>query len=302
MTVTCAQHCSALAANRATAVPQVSGSGHRSRVPGHETAPAGPTPCGWLSVVGLDGPSLRPVDAALGTWVEPRLSRRIGSVTSLVPAGFAAYLRLAHPVGLTSTWAQVCEVTGQPAHSLMQFSTIRQPASAQYEAWRGPRPTPGDTGPHLLRRTLDVLAADTSDSECVFALWVGHGWIRGGTATAVLVSGVDDPSEPHRSTPPMFGSESLKASRLRLPMHDYVLLGGGLRAAMAIGWRSPDGDFFPQSPNLMWPADHGWFIATDPGHDSTVIGGGMELIDRVLVHAGLEAWPVASGDILLPAD
>jgi hypothetical protein len=65
-----------------------------------------------------------------------------------------------------------------------------------------------------------------------------------------------------------------------------------------MGHQVNDDWFSPQSPNLLWPADRSWCLATEIDFDSTLIGGPQELIDALLQCPGLEAWPVSPADDL----
>ena len=61
----------------------------------------------------------------------------------------------------------------------------------------------------------------------------------------------------------------------------------------------PDDDWFvAQSPNLFWPADRSWCVATEIDVDSTVVAGSTALVEAVLARGDLEAWPVQPADLL----
>lgn len=86
--------------------------------------------------------------------------------------------------------------------------------------------------------------------------------------------------------------------RVRLPGRDYLLFVGELAAAVDAGWRPlPELTLF-QSPNLFWPQDRAWCVATEIDFDSTLVAGSASLIDRILVAPGLDAWPVDPTDSL----
>jgi hypothetical protein len=53
-----------------------------------------------------------------------------------------------------------------------------------------------------------------------------------------------------------------------------------------------------QPPNLFWPAGRTWCAASEIDFDSTLVGGPAALIDAILDHPALEAWPVSPGDRL----
>ena len=53
-----------------------------------------------------------------------------------------------------------------------------------------------------------------------------------------------------------------------------------------------------QSPNLFWPADRTWCVASEIDFDSTLIGGSTELVDAILQAPELDAWSVQPDDSL----
>lgn len=56
--------------------------------------------------------------------------------------------------------------------------------------------------------------------------------------------------------------------------------------------------FSRKSPNLFWPADHAWCVASEIDFDSTLVGGSNNLIEAVLKTSELDAWPVRPDDSL----
>ena len=49
------------------------------------------------------------------------------------------------------------------------------------------------------------------------------------------------------------------------------------------------------SPNLMWPADHAWFVATEIDLPWTGIGGSADLVDDLLAEGSLDVERVEPG-------
>ena len=49
---------------------------------------------------------------------------------------------------------------------------------------------------------------------------------------------------------------------------------------------------FDQSPNLWWPDDRAWFVATEIDFDSTFVGGEDRLIAGLVTDRRLEALPI----------
>src|SRR6476619_3990082 len=92
------------------------------------------------------------------------------------------------------------------------------------------------------------------------------------------------------------GRSVLDGPRLRLHCRDYLLFTGSLSAAASMGWHAAPEWVVPQSPNLFWPHDRSWCVATEIDLDSTLVAGTDELVRAVLAAPGLEAWPVAADD------
>ncbi|MFR9804957.1 hypothetical protein ACL02T_22130 [Pseudonocardia sp. RS010] len=246
-------------------------------------------------------------DVGAGNWIAAHLERLDGTVGQHVPAVFDAYARVLHPphtmTGEPGTWALVCTTTATIAHPLMQWRTISRtrdvPATGGsgvtlHSAWSGSPPEEGTLPARSLTALLDVLAGPTGDQRCVFALWEGLGWVdgRGAWFTRAAADGtVIEEGEP----PSAFPLEVLDGPRLALPGRNYLLFTGPLADATGLG--APQA-IWPQSPNLFWPQDQSWCVATEIDFDSTLIGGSRRLIDAVLACPGLEAWPVSPGDSL----
>lgn len=208
-------------------------------------------------------------DVSTGDWISARLSGPVGTVGSVVPRGFPAYARVLHPVegDEALTWAQVCQRTGRIPHARMQWTSV-SPA----DRWAGGEPQVGNLAPAALRALIDVLDPSTGSQDCFHALWDGWGWI-------------DD-------------AELRPLPRLRLPLREYLLFRAPLAAAMRLGHCISPLWFEPQSPSLLWPADHSWCVATEIDFDSTLVGGGVDLIGAVLAAPALETWPIEPDDDL----
>jgi hypothetical protein len=165
------------------------------------------------------------------------------------------------------------------------------PLSMRGSLWPGSDPERGNLVPEVLGPLCDLLADHTTTPEhCFFCLWEGYGWIRGGAAAAAL--GSDEPISP------AFSLEELSRPRLRLPDRDYLLLVGPLPAALRIGWWHSADWIDPQSPNLFWPADQAWCVASEIDFDSTLVGGTSELVDAILRAPTFDSWPVQPDDSL----
>lgn len=144
-----------------------------------------------------------------------------------------------------------------------------------------------------------MLASHTADESCIFGLWFGRGWVHGDgqLERITLVSG-DSAPPPVEEVPPAFSAEERSRPRLLLPNRDYLLLTGPLSAASKIGDPAALGGFEPHSPNLLWPADRAWCVASEVDFDSTLVGGSSDLIRDILSAPGLDAWAIGPDDSL----
>ena len=246
---------------------------------------------GWQDVTPSDS-----VDAA--DWIAPRLHPFAKDVGSIVPTGFAAYARIFHPatgpVGhreVEMRWSEVAASSGRVAHPEMQFHAIATPVPGRphdLAIWTGV-PRDGTLSAAQLSALAEILPSyTTTPNVCLMCLWEGYGynttaWMTAADTPADLTPRAPvDPSFLARvSGPPRFAELLKRAKRVRLPGRDYLLFKGSVDQAE--GW----GD----GPNLWWPEDHAWCVASEIDFSYTYVGGSMKLIDEILNHGDLEALP-----------
>lgn len=244
-------------------------------------------------------------DPAVGAWIRERLGPFGATVTGLVPRGFPAYARVLHrasdgAAGLRR-WADVAAAHGTTVHPLAQFWRLvrwtGEPWAVQGQGDWGAMD--GQLDREQLPALLEVLAGHTdgaADAEVIAALWEGYGWIQGGGAVSVLSVGPVTATVEH--PPPAFGPEVMAAPRLELPGRAYLLFRGPMRGVRPFFSAGQSG-FWGQTPNLLWPTDRTWCVATEIDLDSTVVGGPRALVDALLAHADLEAFEVHPDDSLM---
>jgi hypothetical protein len=217
-------------------------------------------------------------------WRRPGSAPRLGGfgtgVGGVIPSGFDAYARILHPAttqtGAPARWGSVASAAGAVEHRLMQFHALVDATSPtehiKTAAWKGSSPNPGDLEPQSLAALLDVLSRHTKPAaHCWLCLWDGYGWFLGdGTAA--------------------------DAPRVELPQRRYLLFEGPLDAAAELGdWPLPDW-FLPQSPNICWPDDASWCVATEVDLPYTYVGGARDLVDELLIDVRLEVWEAQLDD------
>jgi hypothetical protein len=242
-------------------------------------------------------------DAAAAAWIAPRLVEQFGAVCGTIPTGYDAYARILHPAdpggGAPLRWAEVAEANGRTMHPLAQFERISTPAPRRGEPTPLhdiQPPIPGDLAPEALRGLCEVLQRHTPDaSRCWFAVWEGWGELTG--ASTVVTFASPGPPPPIRRAPSQWQLD-LRAPRFEAPDRAYYLFSGPVDDALRIGsWPTADW-FLPRSPNLFWPDDRSWCVASEIDFDSTLVGGSSDLVAEVLRRDDLEAWPIGPFDSL----
>lgn len=216
-------------------------------------------------------------DTAPARWVEESARDLSPAVPTPLPARFEAYARVLHPAeapgGRLLTWSGLAARAGVELTASTRFAQIAGAgagADAGAGAAAGAEPRQGSFPEELLPVLCEVLAAHTGEAEhCVMGLWDGWGWIGCG----------DD------------------VPRADLGSRAYLLYEGPVAAAADMGERG-EGWFFPQSPNLWWPRDRAWCVATDVDLDSTYVGGSARLIADLTDGPRLEALTVTVPDAL----
>lgn len=254
---------------------------------------------------------LRPLaDMSPAGWVVERIDDEYDfTVSGVLPRGFEAYARILHPASGPDEqpvrWNTIAAWSGRSTHPTVQFGPITRPRSGGYGRGTPPwdqEPEDGNLAPALLAALCQILAGHTGTAgDCYFALWDGYGWSDGAGVvfTARLPDGDEEPPPPlppPRPVPAEFPPEVMNGPRFGLPHREYLLFAGPLDAALELGHHPTDDWFIPQSPNLFWPADRAWCVATEIDLPYTYVGGSSALIDAVLADQRLESWPARLTD------
>jgi hypothetical protein len=233
-------------------------------------------------------------DVTGADWIGPRLHPFGEDTGSIVPEGFDAYARLLHPVEShrderRCRWADIAAENGRAIHSEILFEEISRPpvGATGDNDWGEPRM--GSLAPPEREVLVDILRPATATPEaCWFCVWDGFG-------------GLDDQGV---------------TARVRLPARDYLLRRGPIEAAlqptphrqgpgfgvMVFTTSGTEPPALPevfwedQSPNLWWPTDRAWIVATEIDLTWTYIGGTAALIRSILDHPDLESLPAELTD------
>lgn len=195
-------------------------------------------------------------------WLRASLITFGESVASFLPGHFEAYARIYHPFGYGNG-------TGPRAPSWRELSAaagieLRDPATAGAFAdsgWEGEQAWTGSLPPGVIGPLVEHLGrATTTPDRCFFAVWEGFA----------------DSPVPLTLEP-----------TLELPHRRYHVFAGpiegahtGLSSCLIIGH---------QSPNLWWPADQVWCVATEIYFAWTYVGGTRACIKGLLADPRLDA-------------
>jgi hypothetical protein len=231
-------------------------------------------------------------DVSRADWIGPSFTMPFGPwVGSFLPGGYPAYARILHRadsdmVGAGGArWAQVAEEMGTALHSLSDFWRLAGRVSARDEhtgGWNGENPNEGIMDAEIYEALPTLLRPHTGTPELWWvAIWAGWGGWR---------PRVNDPQ---------------RLPMVKLPGREYYLYRGSaddVARHRYDQWQDdirtrPDWPSF-QSPNMIWPDDRAWFVATEVDFDSTLVGGPGTLVRDILAHPDLEAFEVHEGDCI----
>lgn len=209
-------------------------------------------------------------------------------VSSWIPSGFEAYARILHPVEERDNeelirWRDVARWAGVAIDSNTSWPEVALPAFplGAEPPWRGQGPREGSLSRADTLALVHVLALRPTGT-CFFGVWEGYGGdlaVRGPDASEVPQRVRDFPI-------------------LELPWRNYELFEGPLSGATCF----VEPRF--QSPNIWWPTDHSWCVASEIDLPWTYVGGSRQLIDVILASDQLEAMETSPEDSLqrrLPA-
>lgn len=227
------------------------------------------------------------------------------------------------PLVLESTvwrWSDVAARTGRTVHPDVAWSAVSgrddETELVFDDGWRVELPEEGWLDPtQLAALTEHLAAATTTPLDVVAAIWDGWGDLNGSSTLAVGWQGgtpnAAERAELRESAARMAAEhrvqqEALRASlagpRLHLPHREYIVLGMTLPALADPSWMDDArvGTYLEvgHTPQLLWPEDHTWVVATEIDTDSTIVAGSRQLIADVLADGRFEAFEVAPDSTL----
>ncbi|QAY62778.1 hypothetical protein ET495_05350 [Xylanimonas allomyrinae] len=269
-------------------------------------------------------------DVGRGAWLAGRAGGwgRVGGVAG---TGFEAYARLLHPVDawrddpvlLTAwgtpvvaeearwPWAEVAARREKVMHPLVQWRRLTDDETALDlpGGWHVEQSREGWFAPDLLAAlTVHLGAATTTPEGLTAGVWNGFGKLTGSSFVFVFADGTDPQeaertraelaAQRERSVSPAVRAACTRGPFLHWPGRDFLLLDTSLDELSDPGWVHRaglgwDADTKGVMPQLLWPADHAWVVASEIDWDSTIVAGPRTLIDAVLGDPLFEAYGVS---------
>src|SRR5262245_10400071 len=216
--------------------------------------------------------------AEAAAWIPTHLHPFAQDVGSVIPPGFAAYARIFHPplrlaADGTETpvrWRDIAAANERSIEAEIQLlGSLAEPtqlSSSGHVLW-DQQPDLGSLPRTVAVRLAETLAGHTQTPEaCWFAVWEGFADLRPQVRTAPVFS------VPHRS---------------------FFLCEGTLEEA---GSTFSQSDWHYRSPNLWWPADRAWCVATEIDFPWTYVGGPIPCIQQLLNDSELEVVITRPGE------
>ena len=220
-------------------------------------------------------------------WLRPHLSHRGGEVRSWVPEIYESFARVFYPgrrggvlvdgeivaqTPPTFRWSEVAEWNGWQVHPEMAPEAIVRPAPGK--SMVPPDVEVNDVGYTLEENDVSALASiltrhtDTPETTW-FGLWEGYGDLMVGYAPT------PGRQEVHQVAYPEV---------LALPDRNYLLYRGPISA-----WRQIHNAHHTQVPDLWWPDDRSWCLATDTDFRWLYVGGTAACIEEIVNSTDVEA-------------
>ncbi len=269
---------------------------------------------------------------AAGAWLRGRIGAW-ATVGGVAGTGFEAYARVLHPVpgrrlswdddgrGMVPrvvderewAWGEVASAVGAVMHPLVQWRRLADENGFVRldDGWEVGQTRDGWLDPVLWAALVPHLAR-VGAPEVTLGFWIGRGDFDGGGRHVTVALAGDDAGAGFPPALPEVSADALEARArgelLVLPGQEgtgreHLMMAGaladladpdwGYRAA--IGWWGP---FRDPAPQLAWPADHAWLVASEIDWDSTIVAGSRALVDAVLADPAVEAFEVGPDDDL----
>lgn len=216
------------------------------------------------------------------------------------------------------SWVQIGERVGVATTATISWEELsgRVPEDRFEDGWSVHEPACGELHPQTLAVLVGHLAAHTErPDDLTLGVWDGWGTLHGGSGASVLILGAVPATvaEAHRrrviaeldaAVAPEIRAALDAGALLHLPGRSYLVCATAASEladprwvdGAGLGWREGRSGVLPQ---LLWPGDHAWLLASEIDLMSTYVGGSRALVDALLGDDRLEAFEVGADDALV---
>lgn len=241
------------------------------------------------------------VHVSPASWVTERLwpwgkeSVRLGS---FLPEGFPNYVRILHPAHTVGDetgsvrWAAIARENNKAIGPETTFQDVANIPSEDRYRWDETLPSVGNLPREQFYTLARLLGDCTSTADrCWFCVWEGYGfWMEHShqslTAYREVRPWILRRRVEVRRRQEEERKEFERISKVRHQHRAYLLFEGALSTSAF------EFDGWWQSPNLWWPDDQAWCVATEIDGYSTYVGCGTECARAIMEAPELEALEV----------
>lgn len=151
----------------------------------------------------------------------------------------------------------------------------------------------GEFPAEQLEALIESLSGFTSTLDrCWFCMWAGYGFWWQGAHKAMFFSDPDGKRAAEYERVSRERDQIMNLTpQVQVEAREYFLFRGPVSAADSLVF-----DEWQQSPNLWWPDDRAWCVASEIDLPSTYVGASRRCIDRLIATPVLNANEVAPDD------
>ena len=251
-------------------------------------------------------------DLSESEWLRDRLddwmASRSATVTSVVPRGYDAYLRVLHPAQGESPvrWSDVARWSGRVLHPLAQWNRLSTPTTIDRSAQPfETEPMEGEPPVEVLESLVNTLRRFTSTPESTYlGIWDGWGQLHSRSFGFITSDESSDMAAQAGAFVAQRAADVDAHPTFELPGRSYLLGTCPIDVVIEMADGPLEVAHMPLAGMLgiplamWWPADRAWFVASEIDFDSTLVAGTGELRDALLADDSIEAFEVPPDGIL----
>ncbi len=243
-------------------------------------------------------------DARRADWVVERCSGPKHTLHTIVPSGFARYVRICHPAWSVGSldpddekswsalragwhdaekstavqWNDIAVSNNHVPHRLMQWFEICSPTSREPGMAGVDPPLDGELTKEMVKSLFEILVDHSGENqEVLCGFWEGYG------RSDLYQARAKFESFPGQQSYLLFNSTLSKVKDGWLAAHEYVSSHHNIET---VGL----------APNAIWPTTCDWYLAAPYNRPSSYFGGSVDLVSKIFSAAYLESYKALPGD------